>query len=68
MKNRDDFHNTTAQRAEKSKNLHESDKAFDESMVSLMVWLREAIRQDYLTKEETLKIFQEELKARRGYD
>ncbi len=50
MKNRDEFHNTTSTRAKMFKKLHESDKAFDESMVSLIAWLQESIQQGYLSK------------------
>ena len=50
------------------KKLHESDKAFDESMVSLIVWLTTAESNEFLSTEETVKIFKEELKARRDYD
>ena len=68
MKNRDTFENTTSVRAKMHKRIHESDKAFDESMVSLMAWLMRAIQENFLSREEVDKIFKEELKARRDYD
>ena len=68
MVNREELQNTTPARAEMVKNLHEADKAFDESMESLMAWLNKAQSGGYLSNDDALKIFNEELKARRDYE
>lgn len=68
MENREGFDVTTPARAEMARNMHKADKAFDESMITLMNWLHEAKEAGYLTSEEVAGIFSEELKTRRGYD
>ena len=49
------------------RSLSELDKTFDESMVILLDWLLTAQNKGFLTQERAIKIFQEELKARRGH-
>ena len=60
--------NWTTGDAKREKKIYESDKVFDESMSSLIIWLKEAKRQDLLSQEDFDRIFQEELKARRDHD
>ena len=62
MKNRDEFDNTPPVRAKMSKKLYESDKAFDESMESLITWLNRSMQVGYLTQDETIKIFRKNLR------
>ena len=50
------------------KTLYESDKAFDESMATLINWLETAIGKEYLSSEKALEIFKEELKNRRTHE
>ena len=47
---------------------HETNKAFDESMASLIEWLNLAVRQSFLTHPQALEIFKEELKSRRDHE
>lgn len=58
----------TSSDTDKLKTLYEADKAFDESMTSLINWLQSAIATKYLTKDKAIKIFNEELKARRSHE
>ena len=43
---------------------HEANKEFDESMLSLIEWLKLARGNGYLTQDEVQKIFDEELEKR----
>lgn len=54
--------------SEMLKTLYESDKAFDESMATLINWLETAIGKEYLSSEKALEIFKEELKNRRTHE
>ena len=48
--------------------LSQADKAFDESMVSLVAWLQAARGFRLLSREDVERIFKEELKSRRDHD
>ena len=47
------------------KAFHETNKEFDESMASLIEWLKSAVSNGYLAQKEALEIFNEELEKRR---
>ena len=55
-------------KANVEKALYETDKAFDDSMLSLITWLSAAQAKRLLSAEEMLKIFKEELKSRRDHE
>ena len=55
-------------KAKVEKDLYETDKAFDDSMVSLISWLSAAQGKGLLSIEKMKEIFKEELKSRRDHE
>ena len=63
-----DRNNLPATEIKRGQALSEIDKVFDESMTSLIEWLKTAQKEGFFDHSKAIEIFKEELKQRRGHE